>query len=104
ECASGRFREDLFYRLNVVPISLPPLRDRPEDIPLLAQHFLKYYRERIDVAAADFDPETMDLLCRYAWPGNVRELRNVVERILVLHSRDRTLLPAFLPEEFHNHR
>jgi DNA-binding NtrC family response regulator len=101
EVAANRFRDDLFYRLSVVPIHLAPLRERPEDIPLLARHFLAYFRERIDIATRDFTPETMELFCRYQWPGNVRELRNIIERTLVLHARNEVILPEFLPEEFH---
>jgi two-component system, NtrC family, response regulator len=80
----GRFREDLFHRLNVVPIVLPPLRNRREDVPFLAESFLARERERGATAAADFALETMDLLKGYLWPGNVRELRSVVERAALL--------------------
>jgi len=100
ETAAGRFREDLFYRLSVVPIRLPALRERPEDIPVLFRHFFDLYRRHLDAATHTIAPETMARLCRYAWPGNVRELRNIVERLLVLHRREPVLLPEFLPEEF----
>jgi two-component system response regulator HydG len=82
--AAGRFREDLYYRLNVVALHLPPLRSRPEDIPLLAQHFLMHFAERNHKALKGFTPQAMDRLLRYSWPGNVRELMNVVERGVVL--------------------
>ncbi len=84
EIEEGRFREDLFYRLNVVPVTVPPLRERKEDIPLLVRHFadLMASRERIPVRA--FSDEAVDLLSTRAWPGNVRELRNTVERLLIL--------------------
>jgi two-component system response regulator AtoC len=85
DVASGRFREDLFYRLNVVPIRIPPLRERPEDIPDLAEHFLRRTLERLDVARpTGFSPEAMRILMAYGWPGNVRELENLVERAVVL--------------------
>jgi DNA-binding NtrC family response regulator len=100
----GRFREDLFYRLNVIPIRVPPLRERPEDIPLLASHFLRLFRQSMNTAVEDFAPETLDLLKAYAWPGNVREMRNVIERALVLHGDSRLLSPRGLPAEFHGAR
>src|SRR5262245_42749260 len=79
EIAAGRFRDDLFYRLNVVPIYLPPLRDRPEDIPLLAEHFLKRYSEENRRDPPPLTPRMLDALMRHDWPGNVRELENYVE-------------------------
>jgi DNA-binding NtrC family response regulator len=82
----GRFREDLFYRLNVITIELPPLRQRREDIPLLAQFFLKKYAEENDRPARRITPEALRPLMSYSWPGNVRELENVVERAVVLSS------------------
>jgi len=78
------FREDLYYRLNIVPISLPALRERQEDIPLLAVHFLKKYAEEMGKTIKGFTPEAMEKLMRYPWPGNVRELENVVERTVVM--------------------
>jgi DNA-binding NtrC family response regulator len=78
------FREDLYYRLNIVPIYLPGLRERPEDIPLLAVHFLKKYAEEMGKAIKGFTPEAMEKLMRYPWPGNVRELENVIERTVVM--------------------
>ncbi len=82
--ARGAFREDLYYRLNVITIALPPLRERPEDVPLLARHFLGHYAEENRKEIAGISPEAMALLMDYAWPGNVRELENVVERAVVL--------------------
>ena len=96
----GRFRNDLFYRLSVVPVRLPPLREREGDIPLLADYFLRALRQNLDCRATRLDPATLDLLCRYRWPGNVRELRNIVERLLVLHGREESLKPEGLPDEF----
>lgn len=81
---NGGFRADLFYRLNVFPISLPPLRNRPEDIPILARHFLKQYGVKIGRSCKDIDQESLERLIRYTWPGNVRELENVIERAMIL--------------------
>ena len=80
----GRFREDLYYRLNVIAVPIPPLRDRRDDIPLLAEHFLKLYAARNDRQLAGFSRAAADALGRYDWPGNVRELENTVERAVVL--------------------
>ncbi|MBI5426882.1 MAG: sigma-54-dependent Fis family transcriptional regulator [Nitrospinae bacterium] len=82
--AEGEFREELFYRLNVVSVQLPPLRDRKEDIPILANHFLKVYNEKFKKDIGGVSREGMDLLTRYSWPGNVRELENVTQRAIVL--------------------
>jgi DNA-binding NtrC family response regulator len=84
EVERGRFREDLYYRLNVITIEMPPLRDRREDIPLLAAHFLGIYAEENNRQVEGFTPQAMDALSDYAWPGNVRELQNAVERAVVL--------------------
>lgn len=86
EVENGRFREDLFYRLNVVPIQLPGLRERKEDIPVLTQHFLQKYSSKNDKPFHDIDAEALDALLNYDWPGNVRELENVVERVVVLNN------------------
>jgi transcriptional regulator with PAS, ATPase and Fis domain len=80
----GTFREDLYYRLNVVTISLPPLRERKEDIPLLVEHFLKKYNRENKKNVTSLSKEARDLLLRYDYPGNVRELENIVERAVVL--------------------
>ena len=85
----GRFREDLFYRLHVISIDLPPLRDRKDDIPLLARHFLAKYGEENKKTDLELAPEAMDVLSDYPWPGNVRELENVIERAAVLTSGPR---------------
>jgi two-component system response regulator PilR (NtrC family) len=82
----GTFREDLYYRLNVITLQLPPLRKRTEDIPLLAQHFLSYYARENEKPIRDIAPQAMELLLDYHWPGNVRELENVIERAVVLSS------------------
>jgi len=80
----GAFRADLFYRLNVFPIGLPPLRNRPEDIPILARHFLQHYSMKFGRSCKDIDQESLERLIRYTWPGNVRELENVIERAMIL--------------------
>ena len=84
EIIDGRFREDLFWRLNVLPIHLPPLRRRPEDIPALVEHFLKVYSEQNEKPLTKVDPTAMDALTTYRWPGNVRELQNYIERSVVV--------------------
>jgi two-component system response regulator PilR (NtrC family) len=94
--AAGRFREDLFYRINVIPIALPPLRERREDIPLLAEHFLKKYSGQMDKAITAVSGEAMELLVRHDWPGNIRELENVLERAVALEATP-TILVESLP-------
>jgi two-component system response regulator PilR (NtrC family) len=94
EIASGRFREDLFYRLNVVPIHIPPLRERKEDIPLLVEHFLR----KISNQSRKITPEAMKILMGYPWKGNVRELENVLERTALLTEKEE-ITPAELPNE-----
>jgi len=95
--ADGKFREDLFYRINVIPIQLPPLREREEDIPLLADYFLTKYRDHMAKDIHGLSQETMDLLEAYEWPGNIRELENVIERAVALE-KSQTILPESLPE------
>jgi len=85
--AEGRFRQDLFYRLNVVPIELPPLRQRPEDVPELARHFLHLAARRQSTAFRHLDPRAVRLLQKYDWPGNVRELQNILERACLLEAQ-----------------
>lgn len=92
----GTFREDLYYRINVVPIHVPPLRDRKEDIPLLAHHFLKHYHEENQRGPHRISKEAMDLLLNYDWPGNVRELENLIERVMALSTAE-TITPEDLP-------
>ena len=88
EVKKGTFREDLFYRLNVVPIQLPTLRERKEDVPILIEHFLKIYNEKNSRKLLGFHPRALDALIRYSWPGNIRELENVVERAVILTTDD----------------
>jgi DNA-binding NtrC family response regulator len=84
EVAEGRFREDLYYRLNVISLTLPPLRERPEDVEPLAKHFLRKFSGRMKKELHDLEPEALELLKGYQWPGNVRELENVIERAVIL--------------------
>lgn len=94
---TGEFREDLFYRLNVLPITLPPLRDRRKDIPALAQYFIKKFNERHGKKIEGIDEKAMNVLMNYAWPGNIRELENVIERAFVMEMAD-TIEYQSLPE------
>jgi formate hydrogenlyase transcriptional activator len=82
--ADGRFREDLYYRLNVFPVVLPPLRERPEDIPRLVRHFTQQFARRMGRRIETIPSAVMEALVRYPWPGNVRELQNVIERAVIL--------------------
>jgi two-component system nitrogen regulation response regulator NtrX len=86
EVAAGRFREDLFFRLHVIPLQLPPLRDRREDIPLLVEHFLARHRVREGLRPPRLGSGAMEVLLRHPWPGNVRELANILERLAILHA------------------
>jgi len=94
--ADGRFREDLFYRINVIPIVLPPLRERREDIPLLADHFLAKYSEQMGKHVVGVSHDALQLMLRYDWPGNIRELENMIERAVALESTP-SVLPDSLP-------
>jgi two-component system, NtrC family, response regulator PilR len=94
--ADGRFREDLYYRINVIPISLPALRERREDIPLLAEHFVAKYTEQMDKEIHGISHDALELLMRYDWPGNIRELENVIERAVALEPTP-SILPDSLP-------
>jgi two-component system response regulator HydG len=101
EIKEGRFREDLFYRLNVIPIHLPPVRERKEDIPALANHFLSLYREKNKKEIKEISPKALDLLIRHDWPGNIRELENCLERAVIV-ARGELLAPADLPPAIQN--
>jgi two-component system response regulator PilR (NtrC family) len=92
-----RLREDLFYRLNVIPVRLPPLRERREDIPILARHFLERFGREADRRVTKISPEAMKWLVSHSWPGNVRELENVIERAVALETTD-TVMPDRLPD------
>lgn len=89
EIERGNFREDLFYRLNVIPFTVPPLRERPEDIPLLAEHFLRKYAVDYGRKPKELSEEALEALTKYSWPGNVRELRNLMERLVILYPQRR---------------
>jgi two-component system nitrogen regulation response regulator NtrX len=97
EIGEGRFREDLYFRLNVVPLSSPPLRERREDIPLLVDYFSRTYAEENNFRPRKFSPEALAAMTAYEWKGNVRELKNIVERLLIMTDRD-TIERADLPE------
>jgi len=97
EVRAGRFREDLFYRLAVIPIHVPPLREHPEDVPALALHFLRRFATKLGKTVDGIEPAALDLLAAFAWPGNVRELENTIERGVAL-SRGRSLGPSDLPD------
>ena len=92
----GRFRPDLYYRLNVFTIHLPPLRDRGDDLPLLVRHYLRRFSRELGREVHEVAPEALERLRRYPWPGNIRELQSVLKQAL-LQARGTTLLPAFLP-------
>jgi len=96
--ADGRFREDLFYRLNVFPVTLPPLRERPEDIPLLAEHFIHQYNREFRKEVTGIDSAALAAIQAYAWPGNVREMKNIIERVMLLSAGSRLTL-VDLPAE-----
>jgi two-component system response regulator HydG len=100
--AAGKFREDLYYRLNVVSMNIPPLRERVEDVPLLAHHFLNVYSDKNNKTIKGFTPIAMDMLLKYDWPGNVRELENAVERAVIL-SLDEYINEKVLPMTITEH-
>jgi two-component system response regulator PilR (NtrC family) len=95
--ADGRFREDLYYRINVIPIALPPLRERREDIPLLAEHFLAKYNEQMGKTISGISHDALDLLLSHDWPGNIRELENVLERAVALEATPSILVDSLPP-------
>jgi len=97
EMKKGTFREDLYYRLNVIPIFVPPLRERRDDIPLLASHFLQKFSQEKGKELTSFSPEVMEIFLDHSWPGNVRELENVIEHAAIIAKRDK-ILPKDLPQ------
>jgi len=97
EVKSGRFREDLFYRIHVIPIVLPLLKDRKEDIPLLAEHFMKKYSRQARIRYKPLSRSTLDRLIQYDWPGNIRELENLFERVVALHNNGKIHEDSILP-------
>ena len=101
EISRGNFREDLFYRLNVIPFYVPPLRERKEDIPLLARHFLKEFSAAYSRRSREITEDAIEVLMRYSWPGNVRELRNVVERLVIMNPTVLKIERKHLPPLMH---
>src|SRR5213079_491464 len=102
EIEKGTFRADLFFRLNVIPFEVPPLRERIEDVPLLIEHFSQRFANAYGRKPNKFDPEAIELMQRYSWPGNVRELRNTIERVVIMHQDNRVSvrdLPVFANAE-----
>jgi DNA-binding NtrC family response regulator len=98
EISKGNFRDDLFYRLNVIPIDIPPLRQRRDDIMLLSEFFLNKYGQKMGIPAKTLSSRSVEIFMEYSWPGNVRELENVIERATVI-SRNQELMPADFPVE-----
>jgi DNA-binding NtrC family response regulator len=98
EVKAGRFREDLYFRINVVTVRMPPLRDRAGDIPILVRHFINKIARREGRALASVSPEALEVLCHYGWPGNVRELENAIERAVAV-AKGNVVLPSDLPAE-----
>jgi len=101
--AEGRFREDLYFRLNVVPIEVPSLRERVEDITILAEHFIGQFCRELGRPPVRLDPAALKSLLDYAWPGNVRELRNVIERVVLLEAEDEIRVEHLPSELTHGH-
>jgi len=99
----GEFREDLYYRINVIPISVPTLRERKEDIPYLVEHFIAKYRKKNGHAAKSISKRASSILINYDWPGNVRELENIIERAIALNPANE-IMPEFLPDEIWNRK
>ena len=97
ELAEGRFRQDLFYRLNVIQVHLPPLSERKNDVPILAYHFLKKHARDMNKDVKDFSPEVLDILSQYGFPGNIRELENLIERAIVLSTENKITLAQLPP-------
>src|SRR5207237_3541095 len=98
EIARGSFRQDLFYRLNVIPFFVPPLRDRKEDIPILARYFLAEFSSEYGKKTRELTDSAMEILLRHPWPGNVRELRNLIERLVIVCPQTK-IEPHHLPPE-----
>jgi transcriptional regulator with GAF, ATPase, and Fis domain len=104
EVDAGRFRMDLYYRLNVLPLTLPPLRDRLDDIPALARHFIEQCSRKLGRPPVRLTPSAIEALQRYSWPGNIRELEHIIERAILLNREDaihHVALPAVIPKKEH---
>jgi two-component system response regulator HydG len=97
EIRKGTFREDLYYRLNVIPLFVPPLRERKDDIPLLASHFLQKFSQEKGKELNSISPEVLEILVAHSWPGNVRELENVIEYAIIIAKQEK-ILPKDLPQ------
>ncbi|MDD5170268.1 MAG: sigma 54-interacting transcriptional regulator, partial [Syntrophales bacterium] len=97
--ARGTFREDLLYRIRVVPVILPPLRERRDDVIMLARHFVREFNKKFSKTIDGFSKEAEQILIQYPWPGNVRELKNIIERVMILKNRGNVILPENLPSE-----
>jgi transcriptional regulator with PAS, ATPase and Fis domain len=97
EMKKGTFREDLYYRLNVIPIFIPPLRERKDDIPFLASYFLQKFNRERGKEVTGFSPEVMEIFLRHSWQGNVRELENVIDHAIIIAKQDK-ILPKDLPQ------
>jgi DNA-binding NtrC family response regulator len=95
----GKVREDIYYRLNVIPIFVPPLRERKDDISLLASHFLQKFGHERGKEVTSFSPEVMEIFLGHSWPGNVRELENVIDHAIIIAKQDK-ILPKDLPQSF----
>jgi Nif-specific regulatory protein len=102
EVAKGNFRKDLYYRINVFPITIPPLRERKEDIPLLTAYFLNVFAKRFKKPAPRLTPKALELLSQYHWPGNVRELQNEMERAFTLAGRNKEISDQYLSKKIYN--
>ena len=100
ECKKGRFREDLYYRLAVIPLHLPPLRERREDIPLLLHFFLKHFSAKHRKNIVGFSPQVHKALAENRWQGNIREMKNLVERLVLLHGKTESIEITELPEQY----
>lgn len=98
-----QFREDLYFRLNVIPIYLPPLRQRPEDIELLLTHAIRKFSQKLDKPVSAIEPEALSALLSYHWPGNVREVENVIEYAIIWKTRRPSAFPAFRTKSFPAH-
>lgn len=101
ETERGQFRDDLYFRVSVVPVTLPPVRDREGDVDLLVEHFFAFFKSSMGASCEGISPDAMRVLSAYAWPGNIRELRNIIERMLVLHGREQWIEVSHLPSELH---
>lgn len=97
----GLFREDLFYRIRVVPIMIPPLRERGDDIILLARYYVEEFNKKFGKKVKGFSRDAENILKSYSWPGNVRELKNIVERVMILQDIGNIIIPENLPAEIH---